>query len=159
MPSYFRESRNVELSTLYYLETSLNTDWSGTTIVKTFKQVYADTVELPIVCIHLADASRKRQEIGSTTLDTRYLIAIDVFARSDSQRLDMGDYIVDKLKDGWVHYDHSHESGDNSSIARSANGRDYVTSIISDERVDIGDNADTKDKYRHSITVQVRKSS
>ena len=108
MASYFQQNRNVELSTLYYLETNLATDWSDVTVVKTFKQVYAKNINLPIVCLRLADTASKRLEIGSKTLDDIYLIIIDIFANSDGMRLDLAYYIKDKLKDGWVHYDHSH---------------------------------------------------
>lgn len=159
MPSYFRESRNLELSLLYYLETNLNADWSGTTVCKTFKRVYAKDVSLPIVCAYLDDTITGRREIGSTTLEDRHLIIVDIFARSNSQRLDMADYVKDKLKDGWVHYNHSHASGDKSSLERAANGRDFVTEFISDGRVDFGVDADEKDKYRQRITIRVRKSS
>ena len=157
--AYFTESRNVELSTLYFLETNLNTDWSGTTVVKTLKQAYASDIDLPIVCVSLDDTATNRLEIGSKTLDNRYLLGIDIFARSNAQRLDMADYIKSKLKDGWVHYDHGHESGDRSTLTRTANGRDWVTEFITDTRVDFGDQADVKDRYRQTISVRVRKSS
>ena len=38
MPNYFSDTRNIELSLLYYLETNLNIDWPGTTVLKTFHQ-------------------------------------------------------------------------------------------------------------------------
>ena len=74
MPTYFRDSRNVELSLLYYLETNLNIDWAGTTVVKTFKSAYHKDVSLPIVCVRLADTSTVRREVGATTLENRYLM-------------------------------------------------------------------------------------
>jgi len=159
MTSYFRESRNVELSVLYYLETCYNSDWTGITVVKTFNSAYLDTNTLPIVCIRLASTMTNRLEIGTTTLNNRYNIIIDIFATSDAQRLDLSDYTKDKLKDGWVHYDHSHVSGDNTTLDRVANGRDFVTAFISDTKLDFGTSADVKDKYRQNIYVQVRKSS
>lgn len=159
MPSYFRQARNVELSLLYYLQTNLNTDWAGTTTAKTFKQVYAKDVNLPIVCVRLADTNSFRKEIGSTTLEDRYLLVIDIFSTSDGQRLDMADYIKTKLADGWVSYTHSHPSGDNTSLSRTSNGRDMVTEWINDGRVDIGQDVDEKDKFRHTISIRVRHSS
>ena len=156
--SWFRTSRNIELSTIYYLETSIASDWSGITVVKTFKEVYASTIPLPIVCVRLAETSTTRLEIGSSTIENRYLIVLDVFAKSDAQRLDLADYIKDKIKDGWVHYDHSHQSGDNTQLDRSANGRDWITEWLSDGKVELG-GADEKDKFRHSLSFLVRKSS
>jgi hypothetical protein len=158
MASYFRTPRNCELSLLYYLEQSFASDWSGITVVKAFKQVYTKEISLPIVCVHLAETTTTRLEIGTDTLDDRYLLMIDVFARSDAQRLDLTDYIKNKLKTGWIHYDHSHVSGDNSQLVRTENGRDYVTEFVSDTRIDIPDSEDEKDKYRNLISIRVRKS-
>lgn len=156
MASYFRESRNVELSTLYYLETNLTADWSGTSVIKTFKQAYSKDINLPIVCIRLADIGSTRREVGSTTLNNGYLIIIDIFARSDGQRLDLSDYILDKIKDSWVFYLHSHTSGDNTTLVRTANGRCSVEQFISNTKVEPFENTDEKDFYRHSISVRVK---
>lgn len=158
MPSYFRTSRNVELSTLKYLEDSFTIDWSGITLVKTFKEVYAKNIKIPVVCVRLADTGTVRLEIGSKTLENRYLIIIDVFARSDAQRLDIADYIMDKLKEGWVHYEHGHVSGDNTTLELTANGRDNITEFVTDARIDFTETVDEKDKYRHNISVRVRTS-
>lgn len=86
----FREARNVELSLLYYLEQNLAADWSGTTVVKTFKKVYARDTALPIVCVRLADTSTTRLEVGSDTLDNRYLLVIDIFVSDDGMRPECG---------------------------------------------------------------------
>lgn len=156
--SYFRGSRNLELSTIYYLETEIPKDWTGVTVVKTFKEVYASTVALPVVCVRLAETATTRLEIGTPTIENRYLIVIDIFAKSDAQRLDLADYIKDKLKDGWTHYDHSHASGDPANLDRVANGRDWITEWVSDGKVDIGE-LEEKDKFRHSLSFIVRKAS
>jgi hypothetical protein len=158
MASYFRESRNCELSLLYYLEQSFATDWTGITVLKTFADVYATNQNIPIVVARLAQTNTSRLEVGDSTLDNRYLLIIDIFGRSDSQCLDLSDYIKDKLKDGWVHYDHSHKSGDNTTLDRTANGRDWVTTFVNDTKVDVFGSADEKDRYRHTISVQVRVS-
>lgn len=157
--SWFRTSRNIELSTLYYLSTNLSSDWTGINVVKTWKEVYSSEVAIPIVCIRLAETNTTRLEIGSSTIENRYMIAVDIFARSDAQRLDLADYIKDKLKDGWTHYDHSHASGDNTTLDRTANGTDWVTSWLNDRKLDVGEVADEKDRYRHVLTFLVRKSS
>jgi hypothetical protein len=159
MSSYFRESRNVELSLLYYLTTCFTADWSGITTLKTFANVYAKDIVIPIVCARLAQTTTSRQEIGADTLYNKYLCIIDIFASSDAQRLDLADYIKDKLKTGWIHYDHSHASGDNTTLVRTANGRDYIVDFINDSKVEIYGSVDNKDKCRHSISISVRKSS
>lgn len=159
MASYFRQSRNCELSLLEHLKDNFAIDWSDIELCKTFKQVYAKDIDLPIVSVQLIETSTTRREIGANTLEDRYLIAINVFARSDAQRLDIADYIKSKLKDGWAHYDWSHPSGDNSNLTHTPNGRDYVTSFESDGRIDLVETTSSKDKYRHLITIEVRKST
>ena len=158
MASYFRTSRNVELSLLYYLDTNLATDWAGTTVEKSFKQVYTKNISLPVVCIRLSDTNSVRKEVGNTTLEDRYLLIIDIFATSDGMRLDMADYIKGKLSTGWVHYSHSHASGDNTTLSRTANGRDTVTEWLTDARIDFTGDIDEKDKFRHNISIRARHS-
>jgi len=157
--SYFRESRNTELSTLAFLKTNLNTDWTGITTVKTFKDAYDTSVPVPIVCCRLANTNNTRLELGATTLDNRYLLVIDVFSRSDGQRVDLSDYIVDKLRLGWTYNTYSHASGNKSVIEATADGRMFITDWITNAKVDFGDNVDPKDRFRHSISILVRKSS
>lgn len=157
--SYFTQSRNAELSSIYYLDSNLSADWSGTTVVKTFTNAYAKDINVPIVCVRLSDTNSVRKEIGANTLEDRYLIIIDLFARSNSQRLDMAYYIKDKLKDGYTYYLHAHASGDSNTLTRVANGRCQVTDWISDSKIDLGDNGDTKDKFRHTISFRIRVAS
>lgn len=157
--SYFNISRNIELSLLYYIETNFNTDWSGVTVLKSFKNVYAKDINIPIVCVELIDTITTRREIGTTTLEERYIISTHLFCRSNGQRLDFASYLKDKLSTGWSHYDHSHASGDNSNLVRTANGRDFVTNFITDSKIEFSENIDPKDKFRHNIVVEVRKST
>jgi hypothetical protein len=159
MPSYFRDSRNVELSTLYYLEQCFASDWSGITCLKTFADVYSKDQTLPIVCVRLASTTSTYLELGDGTLLNHYLIIIDLFCRSDAQRLDLSDYIKSKLSAGWTHYAHSHASGDNTTLERTADGRDYVRTWTTDSKIDIPGSTDEKDRYRHNISILVRKSS
>jgi hypothetical protein len=149
----FQQARNVELSLLYYLEQSIPADWSGVTVLKTFAQVYSKEKALPIVCARLADTQTERREIGADTLENRYLLIIDIFATDDGMRLDFSYYIKDLLKSGWIHYDHTSASG---TLSRTENGRDWVTEWITDARVDLGESADQKDRYRHTLSMRVR---
>jgi len=154
--SYFRESRNVELSLIYYLETNLNADWTGITTVKSFVNAYKSA--LPVVCIRLSDTTNNWKEIGSTSLFNDYTIAIDIFAKSDGQRIDLADYIIDKLKDGCVYYVHSQTSGAPETLTRVDSGRVFLHRFLSNSKLDFGDDGvDTADRFRHFISVQVKK--
>jgi len=154
--AYFRESRNVELSTIYYLETSINNDWSNVNVVKSFTNAYK--AALPVIAIYLSSTDNTRREIGGTTLLKDHTINIDIFATSDGQRIDLADYITDKLKDCWTYYLHSQTPGNTSSLSRASSGTIMVTNYINDMKIDFGENVDATDRFRHLIQVEVRKS-
>jgi hypothetical protein len=156
---YFSQSRDIELSTLEYITTQVNASWTGVTIVKTFKNAYDNAVEVPIICVRLASTNNARLELGATTLENRYMLMFDIFSKSDAQRVDLSDYIVEKLKDGWAYKAYSHVSGDKSQIVGVADGRIFVTDWLTNMKVDYGENVDPKDRYRHTISVLVKKSS
>jgi len=154
--SYFRTARNVELSTLEFLETQINASWTGITTVKTFNQAYSKETDLPIVCVRLLDQTSTRLEIGSDTLDNRYGIIIDIFATSDGQRIDLADFILNELKDGWVYYTYSQQSGNKEVLDTTSAGRCRVMSFIDNRRLDLGGAIDKKDRHRHTMTILVR---
>lgn len=156
---YFSQSRNIELSSLEYIEAQINNGWSGITTVKTFKEAYDTSVPVPIVCVRLATTNNARLELGATTLENRYLLIIDIFSRSDGQRVDLSDYIVDKLRLGYTYNTYAHASGDKSTIEATPAGRVFVTDWIGNTKIDFGEEGDPKDRYRHTISVLVRKSS
>ena len=158
MASYFRESRNVELSTLEYLETELLASWSSVTVVKTFKSAYSATVKLPIICVRLSDSDITRREIGNTALDTIFTVLIDVFAKSDAQRLDLADFLNQTLKDSWDYKEYSHVSGNNKQIIGTPNGKCFVSTWGANRKIDTFNNDEVKDRYRHLITLDIRKN-
>ena len=65
----FSERRNMELSFLNYITTQINASWQGVTVVKTFKQVFAKNVELPVICVEQDNVNSVRREVGSTSAD------------------------------------------------------------------------------------------
>lgn len=154
--SYFREARNIELSTVYFVETNLNSDWTGITTVKSFVNAYKS--ELPVVCVELPDIVNNWREVGSTSLYNDYTINIDIFAKSHAQRLDLADYLVDKLKDGFTYYVHSQTSGAPETLTRVADGRIFVHRFLSNRKLDFGEEGvDKMDLYRHFLSISVRK--
>ena len=156
--SYFRQSRDIELSTGYYLETCFNADWTGITVVKSFVNAY--DAALPVVCVELANTDNMWKEIGSTSLYNDYTINIDIFARSNGQRLDLADYLINKIKDGYTYYEHSQTSGAPETLTRTANGRIFVHRFLSDRKLDFGtEGVDKHDLFRHYISYVVKKDS
>ncbi|MCK9626552.1 MAG: hypothetical protein M0R23_08875 [Bacteroidales bacterium] len=155
---YFSESRNVELSTIQYLETQIDANWTGVNVVKSFLSAYAKDIQPPIVAIRLLDQTTNRLEVGATTLENRYTIAIDIFARSAGQRLDLADFILNQVKDSWTYNTYAHATGDKSSIVATATGKIIVTNFVENGMVDIGETEEARDRFRHSLIFTVRKN-
>ena len=150
---YFRLSRNLELSTKYYLETQINTDWTGVNTILSFKEAY--DVAPPTVCVRLNSTIFGRKEVGATTLFDTYGFIIDIFARSHPQRLDLADYIEDKIKGSWTHYTHTTSGG---VLTRTDSGsKIFLKTITENNRVEIFDNPERQDRFRHIISFTVRK--
>lgn len=154
MASYFRESRNAELSTLDYLKAQINAYWSDVNIVKSYND--ASSKALPVVAVQLTDTETERREIGNTEVINKYVVNIDIFAKSDAMRLDLTSHIVDILKAGWVYYQYSHGSGDNTTLVTQAAGRVTVEEFVENTKVEFGTDVDVYDKYRQFIQIRVR---
>ena len=152
--SYFREGRNVELSTIYYIETSINSDWTNMTVVKRFTDAYK--AALPVIAISMFDTVNTRQEIGNTALSNTYVIAIDIFAKSDGQRIDIADYLINQLKDCWTYYTHSQTPGSPETLTRTPTDKLHVEKFVSNRKVDLGDEGvDVYDRFRGYIEIEV----
>lgn len=156
MSNYFSEPRNVELSIIDYIETQVNSAWSGISTVKSFSQAYKTT--RPVVCILLHDTDSIRREVGSTSLNNTYNILIHIFSTSDGQRIDLSNFILNQLKEGCVYYEFSQTSGSPGTLSKTANGRIHVTQFLSNQKIDFGDDSDEWDKFRSFISILVKKS-
>jgi hypothetical protein len=152
---YFSISREVELSTLKYLEDSLEAAWTGLSVTKSFTQAYKAT--LPVVAINLQEVYTDRRELGATTLENEYLIMINIFATSDGQRIDLADFIMNKLKDSWVFYTIVHQSGASETLTyTNSNKRIWVHQFVSNSKIDFGEDVDKYDRFRHLISINVK---
>lgn len=100
----YRASRNIEKSIIDYLKTNLDIDWASPTVnvEKTFANVSGDN--LPVVLVRTSDVDHEGHEIGSFLTKRFPLILIDVYCKSDGQKLDLLDYLVEKLKEGILYY-------------------------------------------------------
>lgn len=150
---YFRTPRNIFLSSLYYLETQVNADWNNISVIKSFRNAY--NISLPVICLELITTTFGRKEIGNTTLLNDYGLTIDIFATSDGQRLDLADYVEDKIKGSWTFYTHSQSGG---VLTRTDTGTKVILKTITENhKVEIFDNPERQDRFRHLINFLVRK--
>lgn len=151
--AYYTKTRNVELSTLKYIETNIDSDWSSVNVVKSWTQL--EKVANPVICVTLDDTNYDRTELGATTYRNTYIFTIDIFATSDAMRLDLSHYLINKLIPGWTYYTVEQSSGNNRTLDYTSAGRCRIDSIFNNEKVELGALGDVKDRYRQSIVIAV----
>jgi len=147
----YRISRNIEASIIQYLESELIGSWSDVNIEKTFSRVY--NIDLPVICIRCGITSHDPAEIGGNSTVRTPSVLIDIFAKSDGQRLDLKDFLIEKLKSGCTYYDYTITNGQITS--KVANGRIRITNI-DDTPIDFDiekSKLDVHDRYRHLLTL------
>lgn len=152
--SYFRQARNVELSTVYFIDSQVQANWSNITVVKANPQFPAS--DLPIISVRLLTINASFREIGSRTMEDRYNFIIDIYAKSDGQRLDLAQFLEDTLIQDWTYYLHSQTSGAPETLTRTANGRIKFIQFLQNQRIDFVDQVEVFDRFRHVITFDVR---
>jgi len=150
----YRESRNFEASVIKYIREKLvEANWTGITVLKTFAKVYE--IALPSICVRLGDTIHTKVELGSDSTYREPQILIDIFAENDGQRLDLKDFLVSIFKSGLVFNEYTITNGVISDTTPT--GRIRVLEI-SDTPLNFNtdkSDLDTKDKYRHLISLDV----
>jgi len=152
--STWRSKRNIENSILKYIKENIESDWSNINVGLSFD--YKEN-SLPFIAIRADSATHTKLELGSTTLNSKDLIIIDIYATGDGQRLDLAEYLLDKLKDGFQYYVWEPNPTDKEKPLITAHCWIYV-SIVGDMKIDLGENVSLVDKYRHRITLELERN-
>lgn len=149
----YRISRNIEASLIDYLTSNFDADWTNISVEKTFAKVY--DIALPTICIRTNTTTHDKAEIGGDATIRTVQILLDIFATSDGQKLDLTDYIIEKLKGGCPYYDYVISNGTIES--KTANGRIRVTSAeVTPIDFDTDrDKLDVHDRFRTLITLSI----
>jgi len=156
MSHYYSQDRCVELSTVKLLEDSIALDWTGVSVEKSFQAAYK--VDPPVVCIEMLDTAYTRKEVGSYLYREDYTIVINVFATSDGLRLDLATYIVNKLIPGWTYYIVGQSSGNPKQLTWTSAGRINLVQIVTNTKIDFGEEVSVHDRYRQTITILAEKN-
>lgn len=150
----WRDSRNLEKSLKLYIKTNTDADWSGVNVDIAFSYKEA---ELPFIAINNDSALHPKLELGSNILDTTDLVIIDIYGTGPAQVLDLKDYLISILKEGFIFYKFSPDPTDPTEQTKIAYGRAYVK-IVGDTRVDVGESLDKCDKNRRRLTLEVERN-
>ncbi len=149
----YRISRNLEASIIDYIRTEITGAWSNIGIEKTFARNY--DIELPSICIRVGVTTHEKVEIGADATIRTPIVLLDIFATSDGQRLDIKDFLIEKLKSGLPYYDYIISNG--TITSKTANGRIRVLDI-DDTPIDFDadkETLDVRDRYRHLLTLSI----
>lgn len=153
MAGQYRISRNIEASIIDFIKTNVDADWTNINVIKGFSK--ANDLETPIIAIRCGVTAHEKVEIGSTSIKRIPQVLIDIFGTSDGNRLDLKDYIIEKIKGGLTYYDYEIENG-------------TVKTKVEAGRISVGDIDDTpinfdidkdklneRDKFRHLLTISI----
>jgi len=153
---YFREKRCVQKSIAKHLNTELNSAFTDINVVLTWKD--ALQASRPVVCVNLESTESSLREIGTTQLNNSHLITIDIYAKSRGQAMDLADFIKDKVRDCFDYYLFSHSPlpGNYDALEETKSGKVRTVKFLRDEPIDFGDTSDERDRFRHTIAIQVK---
>ena len=148
----YRISRNIEASIIDRITSDLSTDgWVGIRVIKSFAEAYKGT--LPCICVNVSEVRPQKLEIGSKTNLKYFTVNIKIFATSDGNRLDLSDWLSDKLEDDTVYYTYTITNGEVSSKVVTGN---IVITRWFDNRKELqnSENLEKEDKYRHLLSFE-----
>ena len=151
---WYRKSRAIEASTIQEIEQILtDASWSNVNVELGFGRVY--NLEPPIVTVRVEDTFHTKVEIGTNSTRREVLIFIDIFAKSDEQREDLKDTLIDELKHGWDYYEYEIENGEIKT--KTETGRLSVRTITDTPvNFDIDKSSlDKRDRFRWLITLRM----
>jgi hypothetical protein len=136
-----------------FLTTHFSNDWTGVSVEKSFARVYE--IDLPIICIRANTTTHIRAEIGEDSTVRTVQILLDIFAENDGQKLDLTDYIVEKLKGGCPYYEYVIKDGAIDSKTEKGRVRIMAIEVTPIDFNTDKDKLDTHDRYRTLITLSI----
>jgi hypothetical protein len=151
MPGY-RRSRNIEVSLIDYFRAELISDgWNGIQVEKSIKQ---SEIKLPAILIYCSDTATQKKEIGGSKYIKFPTVTIRIYAENDGQRLDLADWLLEKLE-GTINY-YTYVISGGQVTSKTLAGGITITKIIRNEKELSNtdpENLEYRDRYRHNITI------
>ena len=108
---------------------------------------------LPCILVNVVSPNPNKLEIGSKTWLKNFEIDIRIFTTSDGLRLDLSDWLLDKLENDIDYFVYAIGEGEVS--AKTLSGKIVIRTIIRSEKelTNIG-NLEKEDRYRHIISFR-----
>jgi len=148
----YRISRNIESSLIDRITANLTSDgWVNIRVEKSFAEVYKGT--LPCICVNVSDIRPEKLEIGNKKNLKYFTVNIKIFATSDGSRLDLSDWMLDKLEEDTNYYKYTITNGLITSKVLS--GRIVSTRWLENRKeLTNTENLVLEDRYRHLLSFE-----
>lgn len=153
MNTYFREYRNVSLSYVEYIETQVNANWNNVSVVKSYPNI-AKTA-LPVIAVRVPLVSTEFLEIGSRQTRVLYTCYIDIFAKSDPQREDLTQFIIDTCLVDCNYYTYAKDPSNAEQLVKTLAGKINFRQFTENSNLQFGEDADISDRYRQFISLDL----
>jgi len=149
----YRQSRNIEASLIEKIKLDLvSANWANVRVVKSFTQVYEG--DLPCICVNVSEVRPEVKEIGNYTSLKYYLTNVRIFTTNDGQRLDMSDWLLEKLEEDYDYYVYTIVNG--AVISKIKLGRISISKITSKKELTNTETVAVEDRYRHLFNFECR---
>lgn len=108
--------------------------------------------DLPIIQVFFDSKTAPRLSIGSNKRLKEFLVIIDIRALLQGQQKDIAEWVATTINDGFTFYEYTRNTSDPDNPTKVDIGLVSVD-FVSDQGIDLGENADLFDKYRWRITI------
>jgi hypothetical protein len=131
---------------------NLTTDgWTGITTSKGFPQDYKG--KAPFIGVEALELTPKKLEIGSKTHLKYFTVKIRIIAKNDGQRLDLSDWLFEKLEDDINYYVYTITNG--AVSAKVLTGRIVITRWNENRKeLQNTENLESEDRYRQVFVFE-----
>lgn len=150
----YRLSRNVESSLIeYFREELFKDEWEGIDVQKSLRQ---EKTKPPLILVNVLEIDTMRKEIGSGTYLKFPIVNIRIYAENDGQRLDLADWLLEKLEGSIVYYEYDTYGKEISK--KVDGGRIVVHKIIKHGKELANTNPEMlekEDRYRNLTQIQI----
>ena len=151
----YRTSRNVETSFIDFITAELSADsWTGINVEKGFPQKYKG--KIPLIGVETLEIRKQTLEIGGKTKIKYRNIRIRIFGDNDGQRLDLAEWLMEKLEDKDVpYYKYTITSGAVSE--KTLSGRiEILRELENRKELQNSENLEHQDKFRHVFVYETK---
>ena len=150
----YRITRNIEASLIDYISKELVTDgWENIRTEKSFANVYQE--ETPCILVNAVDNRLQKKEIGNYKYLRFFVVNIRIFAINDGQRLDLSDWLFEKLESQDISYN-EYTIKDGQVVDKVNSGNICIWRFLDNRKELVNtENLEKMDRYRHLLSFEV----